>query len=583
MKELLARGTDPNRKTTLPTPDTRQADQTPREFALVTPFEIALGNESGAAVVEAMLAKGASANLLNQENHTLLSQAVRNKNVPRLKLLLKAGADPDMAERSGWTPLMLAAQTGEKDMVPLLLEAGADPNKGHDGLTPLSIATNHGGGWPIVELLFAKGAKPETATFQKALDLSNWDFALKLLEAGAPLPTGAADPPWNTPLVTAASSAKALPLIEKMIAMGVKPDDGWIKFGFGKGYYMGMKSEIDRSVRSFLFRRFILPTLEESTGVRIAIDDSGYRRVGMLDDLSGDQAPRPLAQSLLDPAEAFKPGWHIIPSDRLTVWRKSTDGWTAVAEQSFGGTDEFPMLQRGDLIEITDGPDPERIRSKESAQGPFTPELQWHLRQRVSFPVTLEIDGKVEELKMRGDRLIHDPTSKDLPWCSAGTLAGLRWKPGWTFGPEAGMSVVVIRKKWPEVRLPFPSDEASKFALKAGDRVKLETPSQAIDAMTAMRKRSTGFRAAGLPYGWMIECAGGNNLAGNSRSVPPPLIPSMAPTLCQLLAETQVVPSVWAEFSDLSPGSVPVRFPASAYPATVLPHPDWSRIRILRL
>ena len=79
VKELLARGADPNRKTTLPPPDTRKPNQSPREFALVTPFEVALGNESGSTMVEAMLAKGASANLLNRDGETLLADAVWGK------------------------------------------------------------------------------------------------------------------------------------------------------------------------------------------------------------------------------------------------------------------------------------------------------------------------------------------------------------------------------------------------------------------------------------------------------------------------------------------------------------------------
>jgi len=210
-----------------------------------------------------------------------------------------------------------------------------------------------------------------------------------------------------------------------------------------------------------------------------------------------------------------------------------------------------------------------------------SPEIGWALQRRISFPVTLEIDGVRKELTLRGDRVIHDPASDVVPWCTAGTLASLRWNPGWELSDkEFEMFLTIIRKDWPEVRLPFPSGEASQFRLRAGDEVKLETSEKARAEIAAQRKDRIGVKAAGLPYGWTTYCASG--FSDPFATAPSP-IPVRTPTLFQILAETQAAPEAWSKLADLAPEWIPANLRKASQPATILPHPDWSRIRILRL
>ena len=582
VKELLARGADPNQKSTLQPPDTRKSNQSPREFALATPFEVALQSEEGetaGAKVEAMLAKGANPNLHAKGGQTLLSSTVLAKDTKRLELLLRWKADPDVADKDGITPLAHACSTGEKEMVRQLLEAGADPNKPGGNITPLALAAKHTYGWPIVELLLAKGAKPEAATFKRAVELSEWDDALKMLEAGEPLPDASTDYPWSGPLAIAMQSAGALPLIEKMIAMGAKPEDAWIKSGFNENHYGANHVEIAPPVRSFLFRRFILPQLEESPAVRIVTHGYGETKATVLDDPAPPLAPRPLAQALLEPTEALVGLPKMIPADRVTIWRKSGEGWTAAAELPLDGKEDFPTLQRGDVVEITDGPDPAKLRDQPRGDV-LDLELRWSLRKRVSFPVTVEIDGKVHEVTLRGDRLVFDPSNPGiLPLAGARRVMEFLWQP--EIDPRRNyaedgrpiletLEVVIRRDGWPDVRLPF-GGSAKDFPLRSGDHIEFVSP-KLPETDAELRKHRVVVKAANGPFARQFGRLDGRN----------ELHPSTIPTLLQAVAEITQLSGVTGAPED------PVALRAwllerSGWLFACVQRPDLSKIRIRRL
>ena len=536
VKELLARGADPNRRSTLPPAEPNQVSKT---YAMVTPFELALRNNVANADerVEAMLAKGANLNLHDGEGRTLLSSALQWKDKKRVELLLRWKADPNVADKNGATPLTLAAHAADEATVRRLLEAGADPNKLSGNRSPLDFAIKQKLGWPIVELLMAKGAKPDAAIFKEAVESKKWDSAMKMLDAGAPLPGAATDYPWTTPLVVAMKSADALPLIEKMIEKGAKPEDGWIKAGFRKQYYSGFVDEIPRPVRSFLFRRFMLPQMEGNPAVRFVIHGLGETKIVVLDDPSPPLPPRSLAQSLLEPTQSLESIPKIIPADRVTIWRKSGESWAATADFPLDRQEEFPALQRGDVVEITEGPDPANDRGQWNGGEAFSPELRWALRKQVSFPVTVEIDGKAQEVTLRGDRLIFDPSRPEiLPLVGARQVIQYLWQPEidvtQTYSePGQGvidsLEVIIKRDGWPDVRLPY-RDSQKDFPLRSGDRLALTVPKVPDENLAYVRKHCIVVKATNGPFVRQF---------GEKAGVKNELLPATIPTLLQAVAE----------------------------------------------
>ena len=105
-----------------------------------------------AASVRQLIQRGIAINvLLPGEGRTALHQAVAQKNVPMVKLLLDGRARPDVAGRYGMPrsireyPLHRAVSAGEPQIVKLLLERGANPNLPDDGgMSPLHRAAAAG-------------------------------------------------------------------------------------------------------------------------------------------------------------------------------------------------------------------------------------------------------------------------------------------------------------------------------------------------------------------------------------------------------------------------------------------------------
>ncbi|MCW1886125.1 ankyrin repeat domain-containing protein [Luteolibacter flavescens] len=627
VKALLEKGADSGKRSTVPPmpPNVYDADRQP--FVWATPFEMALGNEDEVKI-QAMLAKGAKLDAPGSDGFTLLSQSIRTKNTRRFQYLLKAGADPNVANADGSTPLTTAIHPGDAESVKALLDAGADPDKpGAGGSTPLALAAGHNLGRPMVELLLAKGAKPDAASMKaacdasrfelvellmakggtpeasvvkKAMELNRWDLVAKLLDGGAPLPDDSNYYPWETPLVLALQAGD-IAVFEKMIARGAKLDEQWAKDGFLDSFFSAQMGNaytpIPKSLRPELFRKYTLPRLETSEQVRLATHSMSGTGVKALTEEGEPRRGDSLAELLLAPSIA--PNWPsgISPEDKLILWRKSGDAWQAVHETIIDGDGAFPAYQPGDIIELVERAGKPRVAASPGDGVPsrtsgLMPEMEWEIRRRISFPVTLEIGGQVEELTLRGDRLTHDPTSREVPLCTAGKLAALRWSFTAPLDAVQGLTLAVTRAGWPEVRVAFHSDVATMFGLQSGDRVKVEVPAQDQAALLELRKKRIAVRAAGLPYGWTMDCASGYTTAKHEVGSPPPRPPlapvlatALAPTLCQILAETQVVPSAWGRgyLKDGPAERIPVELQGRAGDLTVLPHPDLSRIRILRL
>lgn len=75
------------------------------------------------------------------EDHRMLSWAMRTGHGNAVPLLLEAGADPNVADADGETPLHLAVRAGDAGLAQLLIRAGANVNaRNFDGNTALDAA-----------------------------------------------------------------------------------------------------------------------------------------------------------------------------------------------------------------------------------------------------------------------------------------------------------------------------------------------------------------------------------------------------------------------------------------------------------
>lgn len=120
-----------------------------------TPLHIASGN-GYAALVEALINKGARVGVANHIRQTPLHWAAWNGHTEVVRVLLAHGASPASRSLGGVTPLMLAAQSNVYESVQLLLDKGADPElRDDEGRSALSIAESMGNA-DVAKLLRAR-------------------------------------------------------------------------------------------------------------------------------------------------------------------------------------------------------------------------------------------------------------------------------------------------------------------------------------------------------------------------------------------------------------------------------------------
>jgi ankyrin repeat protein len=87
------------------------------------------------------LASGATRVALSDDDHRILSWAIRTGHHGVVPLLVEAGLDPNVPDADGELPLHLAAHAGRRDLVVDLLRHGARPNEPNfDGQTALEVA-----------------------------------------------------------------------------------------------------------------------------------------------------------------------------------------------------------------------------------------------------------------------------------------------------------------------------------------------------------------------------------------------------------------------------------------------------------
>ncbi|GAB86387.1 ankyrin repeat domain-containing protein [Gordonia rubripertincta] len=104
-----------------PSPDPEVVELATRLFGMARSGDSALG-----VYVDA----GVPADLRNQAGDSLLMLAAYHGHAAVVSALLTRGADPDLANDKGQTPLAGAVFKGFDDVVRLLVDAGADPYGG---------------------------------------------------------------------------------------------------------------------------------------------------------------------------------------------------------------------------------------------------------------------------------------------------------------------------------------------------------------------------------------------------------------------------------------------------------------------
>jgi ankyrin repeat protein len=126
-------------------------------------------------LVQMLLASGADPNSLDKDGFSPLEYATWQGYLPSITLLLEKGADPSLATIDGYTPLHLAAMSNYVEAAKLFIEKGADVNAraeiNHISCTPLDLAINLADA-DLVQLLLEKGAKPNIA--QNSLEIFHW-------------------------------------------------------------------------------------------------------------------------------------------------------------------------------------------------------------------------------------------------------------------------------------------------------------------------------------------------------------------------------------------------------------------------
>ena len=98
------------------------------------------------AVVRALIELGADVNKAHDIGWTALYAAAYNGHEAVVRALIEADTDVNKAHDIGWTPLYAAACKGHETGLRALKEAGADVNQADNGVTPLFIAAQRGGG-----------------------------------------------------------------------------------------------------------------------------------------------------------------------------------------------------------------------------------------------------------------------------------------------------------------------------------------------------------------------------------------------------------------------------------------------------
>lgn len=168
-------------------------------------------------VVQLLLARGAQVDRRDVHGATALVDARR---VTVAAVLLDAGAAVDSARPAYLTALGDAVSMGDLDRVALLLARGADPNRADRfGRVPLALCPTA----EVAEALYAAGADARRGNpLPGVAGFGNVSLVDGLIARGSPIDEPDSD--GRTAVYAAASGLSGLPIVERLLAAGARPD-----------------------------------------------------------------------------------------------------------------------------------------------------------------------------------------------------------------------------------------------------------------------------------------------------------------------------------------------------------------------
>ena len=573
-----------------------------------------------------------------------LATAAVHDHVEIVKALLKAGADvnwqpekaPNVSEASSdnnnrivGTPLTTALYYRASAVADLLLEAKADVRLAATptGLTALHAALLHNEKYAerLLDLgadvnalaslgLRNKEGEPEIQSpLQIAAYSEFWEIATLLVKRGAnlrqpgllaPFLTNYCEPKKRAEILRFLLDAGADPgpdpyPILALVAQVDEDGSRTTKLLTNSPAPPDLKKLPDMygwqpKARQAFLNTAVYPALVKQPGVKLFFADSGKWKV-VLQPVAGQDSPT-IGELLLanqnaiislagdenqgQSKEAFRSfKCRLLRPDEAGIYQETAAADAPGPEQT--------VPQDRDLIEVFRGDrgnagDASRYRE-------FVTLMSNALRNRVSFPVTVELEGKARELLLRGDRLVFDPTVAEAPLVNAGSLLRLLLPAAAGKNPNfpTKASVRIKRPGWADLAFELDSQELAGFALQRGDQLVLTgistaesfaRPSKAADDPAALTAVAGAVLVVpGQPFA---------RIFGVDSTTNPPNDTVLLPTLLQAITDVYAwTPQQLDQPELLQTADEPTlqQLLTDESPPVILPHPDFSNIRIRRL
>lgn len=511
--------------------------------------------------------------------------------VPLIKSLLEAGCDPNAVDDSKQPPVVdlfdwnfenrnsgnvylhSDKRSDQAKLLGLLLKHGLDPNTTYGEFVRSATGSpgRSGGnvGSPFLEdttetKTFPKSLLMMVVEMEKRRKVINVDMIRMLLDAGA-------KPTDEFPEVFdfVATGGDSLPIAQALLPF--RPPT--LKLD-RTGYFRNWNPQVKRLVLDEILN----PVIREKGGVHLVFVGRG----GIRTIIEPNQAVPPTAELLLAELGSVAGSYTTYTGQRedpvITRVRRDAGGQWSREPIDWQGDAALPELIAGDIIELDAG---KLVSTADDHGHTLESLLAWHLRKRVSFPVTVEIGGKLREIRLRGDLLSYDPTKNEAPLLSAGHLTML-FLPSYADSGESGLkrdSILTVRRKdGGEVRMDLAATGAQGFKLQSGDHLILPDPE------SVMETTNEGWRPVRL-------IVPGFSYSRNYRPVRDEWVarkPTLTmPTLIQVLADASSMH--WPTLPADRDKPLETRYPELSNKLgygevlVILPHPDFSRIRIKRI
>ncbi len=540
------------------------------------------------AILQFLLEAGHHPDTLKDEECSALEYSVRAGAADLIKLMLDHGANPNIPNAKGDPPLLSIIKQDNVELLKLFLKHGADANIKIAGWKSLR-EPGHGdpfakttGKWEEVPGSLLECVK----TKEPKLGL---EIIRLLLDAGAK-----ADGWLGSVLNRVALLDETGELVRRLLAQ--RPDF------LNLEEVRGLKDWQPAARRIFL-DEVLIPALTKLPGPLLFSATTGVSQPLVAPDAAGPLPSTP--ELLLARLDALLPGYRRLKNDgnrmvsvepiefnwpTLTLVRPGANHALERRELDLTGDQPLPALQPGDILELGRTGEPTTIGMKPGIpQGGIAPDaalkttLTWHLRKRITFPVTVTLDGQTREFKLRGDLLVFDPTKNEAPLLTAGRLARVLLPDLSITSSYSNLKentiLTVQRQGMPELRMDLAAAAAHKFELQPGDHLILPDSKSVMAQAARPGHEPIWLVTPGFPYERVYETQGRTGADSTPLKSPPP-------TLIQLLTDAYFPLEAGspfleenldqADYPTLMKGIQTERVPV------IPPHPDFAHIRIKR-